>query len=57
MRHLIRQSLLQRTLRDTRIVQVTEAAAHAGRAIASLLRRASLLGRQRRQAGLGSVTL
>ena len=43
MRHLIRQSLLQRTLRDTRIVQITEAAAHAGRTVAPLLRGASLL--------------
>lgn len=44
LRHLIRQRLLQRTLRDARIVQVTEAAAHARRPVAAFFCRAALLG-------------
>ena len=49
--HLIRQRLLQRTLRHTRIVQVTKTAPHARRALAPFpcfLGYAPLPRRQRR---------
>ena len=52
MGHLIRQRLLQRTLRHARVVQIAETAPHARRALAPFPRffgYAPLPGRKRRQ--------
>ena len=59
MRHLIRQRLLQRTLRHARIIQIAKAAAHTRRALARFLRELPLTrgkrGQRRlwRSSGLG----
>ena len=49
MRHLIRQGLLQRTLRHARIIQVAETAPHARCPFAPFPRHPPLPGRQRRE--------
>ena len=49
MRHLIRQRLLQRTLRHARIIQVAKTAAHTRRPFAPFPCYPALPGRKRRE--------